>query len=85
MTRKQEIIDDDGNVLAPPEPGTDAAHIIYLLEYGRKRGFKIGPVVKIGEATIQVRDIRQERQEAQNSADTTPEMDPDSPMAVLLG
>lgn len=84
--RKTEIIDDDGNVLTPPAEGTDAAHIIYLLEYGRTRGFKIGPVVKIGEATVQVRDLRQERQEAaQHGDEAPPDVEPGSDMAVLLG
>lgn len=83
MTRKHEIIDDDGNVLAPPEPGTDAAHIVYLLEYGRKRGFQIGPTVKVGETVLQVVDLRQAAQ--QNKASTIPDIEPGSDMATLLG
>ena len=83
MTRRHEIIDDDGNVLQPPEPGTDAAHAIYLLEYGRKRGFRIGPTLKVGELVVQVADLRQASQQAKD--DHVPDLDPDSDMAVLLG
>ena len=83
MTRRHEIIDDDGNVLAPPEPGTDTAHAIYLLEYARKRGFRIGPTLKVGELVVQVADLRQASQQAKD--DHVPDLDPDSDMAVLLG
>lgn len=81
--RKSEIVDEDGNELTPPEPGTDVAHIIYLLEYARKRGFKVGPALKVGETTIQVRDLRQEAQTA--GEDERPDIEPGSDMAVLLG
>lgn len=82
MARRHDILDDDGNILAPPEPGTDTANIIYLLEYGRKRGFRIGPVVKVGEVTVQVADIRQAKQEA--PGDAPPDIEPGSDMDVLL-
>ena len=83
MTRRHEIIDDDGNVLQPPEPGTDAAHAIYLLEYGRKRGFRIGPTLKVGEVLLQVADLHQAAQ--QSREDHVPDLDPESDMATLLG
>jgi hypothetical protein len=49
--------DEDGNDL-PAVTSKDVLDLIYLLEYARKRGFQIGPTVKIGEVTLQVRDTR---------------------------
>lgn len=83
MTRKHEITDEDGNELLPPEPGTDAANVIYLLEYARKRGFRIGPTLKVGETVLQVTDLRQAAQQAGDSA--APDLEPGSDMATLLG
>ncbi len=86
MGRKNEVIDEDGNVLPPPEPGTPVAHIIYLLEYGRKRGFRIGPRVQVGDAIAEVLDLRQQIQVQQaQRTETRPDVEPGSDMAVLLG
>ncbi len=82
--KKTEIIDDDGNELAPPEPGSPIANIIYLLEYGRRRGFRIGPTVQVNDVIVQVSDLRQENEAArQVRGPASLEDDPD--MAVLLG
>lgn len=79
--RKTAVIDDDGNEMQPPEPGSPLATAIYLLEYGRKRGFQIGPAVQIGDIIFQVRDLREpgQRHEAQ------PDVRPGSDMAKVLG
>lgn len=82
--RKVEIVDDDGNVIAPPEPGSPVAQIIYLLEYGRTRGFLIGPRVQVGDTVLEVRDLRQAAAHAENRR-SEPDLVPGSPMAVLLG
>lgn len=84
MTRNTEILDDDGNVLTPPEPGSDAANAIYLLEYARKRGFRVGPTLKIGDVVMQVRDLRQETQMSQSQREEAPDLEPGSDMALLL-
>ena len=83
MTRRYEVTDDDGNALAPPEPGTDVANIIFLLEYGRTRGFRIGPTLKVGETVLQVVDLRQQAQQSKEGF--TPDIEPGSDMATLLG
>jgi hypothetical protein len=83
MPRKTEIIDDDGNLIPPPEPGSPVAQIIYLLEYGRKRGFQIGPRVQVGDTIVEVMDIRQAKEHA-GSANRAPELDPDSDMALII-
>lgn len=57
--KRDEVVDDDGNVIPPPLVGSDVAQLIYLLEYGRKRGFKIGPTVQVGDVIAQVTDLRQ--------------------------
>lgn len=79
-----EILDPDGNTLPAPPVGTNVGDLIYLLEYGRKRGFRIGPTVKIGEVTVQVRDLRQERQMSLENQQDAPDLDPDSDIGVLL-
>lgn len=60
--RKTTMVDEDGNEFPPPEPGSPLAGVIYLLEYGRKRGFRIGPAVQIGDITVQVQDLRQAKE-----------------------
>ncbi len=86
MSHKSDVIDDDGNVIAPPEPGTPVAQIIYLLEWGRKRGFEIGPRIQVGDTTLEVKDLRQKAaQAAQAGAGRVPDLVPGSDMAALLG
>jgi len=57
--KRTDVIDEDGNEMVAPDPTSDVGRIIYLLEYGRARGFRIGPVVQVGDAIVQVRDLRQ--------------------------
>jgi hypothetical protein len=52
--------DEHGEELAVPPPHSDVMQIIYLLEYARRREFKIGPMIQIGDVTLQVADLRQE-------------------------
>ena len=56
---KQIDADEEGNDLPVPLADSDVEQLIYLLEYGRKRGFRIGPTVQIGNVIIQVSDLRQ--------------------------
>lgn len=84
MARKTELIDEDGNVLPPPESGTPVAHLIYLLEYGRKRGFQIGPTVQVDGVAVQVVDLRQQAQERAKHQGA-PDLGADSDMALVLG
>lgn len=51
--------DEDGNPIPQRTDDPDLQSIIQLLEYGRTRGFKIGPAVRVGRITVQVRDLRQ--------------------------
>jgi hypothetical protein len=85
--KRTEIIDEDGNVIAPPEPGSALSQIIYLMEYGRTRGFQIGPHVQFGDVIVTVKDLRQERAFAKDAKRDTdaPELDPESDMALVLG
>lgn len=67
-----DVIDDDGNIIAPPPPDSPVAQIVWLLEYGRKRGFRIGPTVQVGDTIVQVRDMRlKEEQPQPRAAETT--------------
>jgi hypothetical protein len=52
--------DEDGNALPVPTPDSDLAQLIALLEYGRKRGFRIGPTVQVGKIATQIADLRQD-------------------------
>lgn len=80
MARKNDIIDDDGNLIAPPPVDDPIMKILYLLEYGRKRGFRIGPTVQVGDTIIQVTDTRLKTPQEQRE----PEIQPGSDMALIL-
>lgn len=55
-----EITEDiDGNDIIPPPAETDVGQLIYLLEWARRRGFAVGPNVRVGTLLLQVRDLRQ--------------------------
>lgn len=64
---KQIDADEEGNDLPVPPADSDVGQLIYLLEYGRKRGFRIGPTVQIGNVVIQVSDLRQSEGRRQNN------------------
>jgi hypothetical protein len=51
--------DIDGNDINPPPATTDVGQLIYLLEWARKRGFRVGPTVRCGSLVLQVQDLRQ--------------------------
>ena len=82
--KKTDIIDDDGNLLPPPDPSSPVAQFIYLIEYGRTRGFVIGPHVQIGDLIVEVRDMRQAAQMARDRQQGTPDLVPGSDFATLL-
>lgn len=56
------LADEDGNDILPVDPASPIGQLIYLLEWGRKRGFRIGPTVQIGDTIVQVRDLREQVQ-----------------------
>jgi hypothetical protein len=60
MNTKLPFADEDGNILPALDPSSGVAQIITLLEYGRKRGFRIGPTVQVGDVIVQVKDLKQE-------------------------
>lgn len=62
MTTKV-VSDDDGNDLTAPGPETDVGQLIYLLEWARQRGFRIGPTIQIGTVIVQVADKRASERE----------------------
>jgi hypothetical protein len=51
--------DDDGNPLALPAADSNVGQLIYLLEWARVRGFRVGPTVQVGTLIVQVSDLRQ--------------------------
>lgn len=57
------ISDFDGNELPAPEPGSDLANLLHVMMFGRRNQIQIGPYVRIGNITIQVRDLTQRPQE----------------------
>lgn len=81
MKTSFDLIDDDGNVIPCPPPDSPVAMIVWLIEYGRKRKFRIGPTVQIGDVIVQVKDLREESHERR----VEPDVAPGSDMAVLLG
>lgn len=67
---QKPFADEEGNLLPELEPGSPLAQIIHLLEYGRKRGFQIGPTVQVGDVIVQVRDLRQSLNKEQDVKET---------------
>jgi hypothetical protein len=85
MARKRdEVIDDDGNVIPPPSPDSPVMAIVWLLEYGRKRGFRIGPRVQVGDTTVEVVDMRQQLQASRAMKGEQQDIAPGSDMDVIL-
>lgn len=68
---RKPISDVDGNELPPPPPDSDLAQIQHALLFGRRNDFQIGPYIRIGNITMQVRDLRQ-----RPSQDGIPEIPP---------
>lgn len=66
--------DDEGNPLALPDPKSEIGQMIYLLEWARLRGFRLGPILQIGETIIQVSDLRQ--REGRRDPDDKPDRGP---------
>ena len=83
MARKSDVIDDDGNIIDPPPPDHAVRAIVWLIEYGRRRGFLIGPTVQVGDVIVQVRDLRLEAEREPRATPDTPASD--SAFAELLG
>lgn len=48
---------------ADPEPTGDAGNAIALLEWARRRGFRIGPILEVGTVKMQIVDLQQARGE----------------------
>ena len=53
---------DEGDSLSVPDVNSDAGVIVYLLEFARRRGFAIGPMIRVGKIALQVTDLRQATQ-----------------------
>lgn len=54
--------EDDSDAVKLPR-NDDVSRAIALLEWGRRRGFLIGPTVQVGDVIMQVQDLRQAKQE----------------------
>lgn len=80
-TKRTEVLDDAGNIIAPPEPGSPIAQIVWLLEYARKRDFHI-PKVQIGDTVVHVTDLKQTQAGGQERI--TQDLDPESDMGKIL-
>lgn len=52
--------------MAARKPSTDNVdRAIRLLTWARAKGFKVGPVIVVGDVTLSVEDVRQPKIEAQ--------------------
>ena len=51
--------DSDGNPVIEVDPLSSVGQFTALMEWARRRGFRIGPTVKIGDLVVQVSDLRQ--------------------------
>lgn len=62
MARQQRDRDIDGDRVKLPARDS-VVRIIELLEWARRRGFRIGPTIQVGDVIMQVDDLRQAKQE----------------------
>lgn len=53
--------DEDPPLAAPGD--NDVDHLMRLLSWGRANGYRIGPMVTVGNVSAQVADIRQARKD----------------------
>lgn len=51
--------DEHGNPVPDVDPASYAGQLVALLEWARRRGYRIGPFVRVGDLTVQVQDLRQ--------------------------
>lgn len=71
--------DEHGNPLPEVDPNSSAGQLIALLEYCRRRHFRIGPMVKIGDVMVQVQDLRLE------DGRDLPDLSEDPELARIMG
>lgn len=58
-SNKRKLANADGEYLPDIDPTSDVVKVVYLLEWARARGFKVGPAVQVGDVILQVQDLRQ--------------------------
>lgn len=51
--------DENGDPLPAVSASSDVGQLIYLLEWARLRGFRLGPTLQVGGLIVQVSDLRQ--------------------------
>lgn len=51
--------DKDGNPLPDIDPMSNVGQAVALLHHARKHGFRVGPLIKVGDVVIQVQDLEQ--------------------------
>ena len=64
--------DEDGNPLPQPAENSDLRDLIALAEWCRAKGFQLGPLVRVGKITTQIRDLRQA--EGKRDRDEAPDL-----------
>lgn len=60
MKKPKSVVTDEGDELPELDMKSDLGQLIHLLEYARRRGFKIGPTVQINQIIVQVADLSQQ-------------------------
>jgi hypothetical protein len=64
--------DDEGGELPVAPRDSDVGQLIYLLEWARIRGFRVGPTVQVGELIVQITDLRQDEGRRSDPPDPGP-------------
>lgn len=69
MARKPRAPDVSDDMPAPAQPSDrDVDDVMRLLLWAREKGFRVGPVVRVGAVTAQVADLRQAKGEGAGQA-----------------
>jgi hypothetical protein len=74
--------DEHGNPVLEVDPLSSAGQLVALLEWARRRNFKLGPMVKIGDVMVQVTDLRQDEGRGRVPDE---QLDPDVARVMGLG
>lgn len=51
--------DEDGDPVPQPVAASDLADLIQLMEWARTKGYRVGPMVRVGKLALQISDVRQ--------------------------
>lgn len=71
MATRRTHADEDGNDIPEVKPDSDLGQIMAFMEWGRRRGFVIGPTIQVGETIVQIADPKARIEKTERVPDTS--------------